>query len=234
MARRPTRLVVALLGFLAVVVGASACSTIDELFQLEERIEREGYRVTNVFHEDFGTGRNEVQIEADSHRGLDGTAGVEEIAEVVWTTYPRRFDTLAITLDGDQDVLTRGELQERFGPRAARLDEREFSDDVTGAIRTAAIAAAIGLVVVAIAIVLIVRAVRKRRRNRPPGPPPYGPYGGYGPGVPPLPPGQGWGPPTGAPPPPPPGPGWSAPPPPGAPPPGYTPPSGYPPPPPPR
>lgn len=220
MARRPARLVAAALGVVLAALVTSACSTIDELFQLEERIEREGYRVDNVFHEDFGTGRNEVQIEADSNRGLQGAEGIEEIAQVVWTTYPRRFDTVAVTLDGTQDILSRGELQERFGPRAERLDEREFSDDVSGTIRTIAIVAAIALVVAVVAIVLIVRAVRKRRRDRPPGPPPYGGYGGPG----------GYG----MPPPPPPG-GWGAavpPPPPSGPPPGYTPPSGYPPPPP--
>lgn len=228
MARRPARLVAALLGVLVLAIAAPACSTLDELFQLEERIEREGYRVTNVFHEDFGGGANEVQVDADRNRGLAGAEGREEIAGIVWTSYPRRFQTVAITLDGDLQVFSRGELQERFGPRAERLDEEEFSDEVNRTIRTGAIAGAIGLVVVLVAIVLIVRSVRKRRRERMPPPPPPGaggggwgpPGGGWGP------PGGGWGPP-GMPPPPP-----GMPPPPSGPPPGYVPPSGYPPPPP--
>lgn len=210
MARRPARLVAALLGIVALALAAGACSTLDELFQLEERIEREGYRVTNVFHEDFGRGANEVQVDAESNRGQEGAAGRDEIAEIVWTTYPRRFQTVAITLDGDLEVLSRGELQERFGPRPERLDEEEFNDEVNETIRTGAIAGAIALAVIAVAVVLIVRRVRRRRRERMPPPPPPGSWGG------------GWGQP-GMPPPPPPGP-----------PPGYTPPSGYPPPPPPR
>lgn len=212
MGGRPARLVAVVVGLLAVGSLASSCSSLDELLQLEERIEREGYRVGSVFHEDFGTGRNEVQVEATSNRGLEGAAGQEQIAEIVWTTYPRRFQTVVVTLDDDQALFGRGELQERFGPRAERLDEREFSDDISGTIRTAAIASAIGLVVVVVAVIAIVASVRKRKRNRPPPPGPYGPFGppgSYGPY----------------------GPGTAPPPPPGAPPPGYDPPSGYPPPP---
>ena len=203
MARRPARLVAALLGVVLLAVGSAACSTIDELFQLQERIEREGYRVTNVFHEDFGRGANEVQVDAERNRGLAGAEGREEIAGVVWTTYPRRFQTVDVTLDGEEEVFSRGDLQERFGPRAERLDEEAFSDEVTRTIRTGAIVGAVVLLVVVVAIVLIVRAVRKRRRGRMPPPPPPGTWGP--PGMPPPPPGPppGYAPPSGYPPPPP-------------------------------
>jgi hypothetical protein len=195
----------------ALAVGASACGAIDELLQLESRIEREGYRVDDVFHDDFGGSRNEVQIDADSNRGLDPPEGQEEIAGIVWETYPRRFETVAVDLDGDTATFTRGQLQERFGTRSPRLDEQEFSDDVTGTIRTAAIAGLIGLVVVVAVVVAVVVGVRRRRRRRGPPPPPPG-SGGFGP----------------------PGGAWAPPPPPSAPPPGWAPPpgtgSGYPPP----
>lgn len=213
MARRSAglvRLLRALGVLLVLVLGTQACGTIDELLQLEQRIERQGYRVSNVFHDDFGTGSNEVQVEAESNRGLEPPEGQDEIAGIVWNSYPRRFTTVAVTLDGDLALYTRGELQERFGPRDPQLDEKAFSDDINGAVRNGAIVALIVLALGVLLVVLLVRASRKRRRNQPP-PPPFGPP----PGMPP--PGM---PPPGMPPPPPPGP-----------PPGWRPPSsGYPPP----
>jgi hypothetical protein len=208
-ARRPARLVALAAAFVALAVGATACSSISELLELQERIEREGYRVGDVFHDDFGGSRNEVQIDASTNRGLEPPEGQEEIAGIVWETYPRRFDSVSVTLDDDVATFSRGQLQERFGLRAARLDEREFSDDVSGAIRSAAIAGLIGLVVIVAGAIAIVVAVRRRRRRR-------------GPPAPPPPPGSG------------PGAGWTPPPPPPGPPPGWVPPpgtgSGYPPP----
>jgi hypothetical protein len=196
----------------ALAFGVTACSAINELLDLEARIEREGYRVDDVFHDDFSGSRNEVQIHADSNRGLDPPDGQEEIAGIVWETYPRRFESVAVELDGEDATFTRSQLQERFGPRVARLDEHEFSDDVTGTIRTAAIAGLVGLVVLVAAAVAVVVTVRRRRRRRGPPPPPLAGPGGHGP----------------------PGGGWAPPPPPSAPPPGWTPPagtgSGYPPP----
>lgn len=198
MARRPARLVALAAALVALAVGATACSSISELLELQERIEREGYRVGDVFHDDFGGSRNEVQVDASTGRGLEPPEGQEEIAGIVWETYPRRFDSVSVTLDDDVATFSRGQLQERFGQRAARLDEREFSDDVSGAIRGAAIAGSIGLVVIVAATIAIVVAVRRRRGRRGPPPPPTA-----------HPPGAGW-----APPPPPPGPppGWVPPP----------------------
>jgi hypothetical protein len=215
--RRSARLVAIALAA-AAVVGTGACSTIDELIQLEERIERRGYDVSSTFHDDFGSNRNEVEVIAEQRRGRPGPAGQEEIAGIVWETYPRRFDTVVVDLDDDAVRFTRGDLQEDFGPRPARLDEREFGDDVRSGIRGVAIGAAIALGFGLVAIITTVVVLRRRNRRDPPSAPP--PPIGYGPG--------GWRPP---PPPPTPPPGWSAPPSsPGAPPP---PPAAPPPPPPP-
>jgi hypothetical protein len=206
-ARRPARLVAVAFLAAGAVLGAG-CGAVTELLQLEERIEREGYEVDGVFHDDFGRGRNEVEVEAATGRGEEPTAGNEEIAGIVWTTYPRRFDRVRVVLDGEEVGFTRGDLQESFGPRPAQLDEREFQDDVEAGIRNVAIGAAIGLVIVVGGVILLVVLVRRRRRNNPP--PPRPPYYGPGPGGAPPPPGQ--------------PPGWYPPPPPAGPPPGWRPP----------
>lgn len=207
MARRPARLVVTLLLAIGAVAGAG-CGAVTELIQLEERIERQGYDVTGVFHDDFGTGRNEVQVDASTGRGVAPPRGNEEIAGIVWDSYPRRFDRVSVTLDGVDIVFTRSQLQERFGARDATLDEKEFQDEIEAGIRTAFIAGAIALLVIVAVIITVVVLVRRRRRNLPPptGPPfqpyqPY-PYGGAQPPPPPAGPPPGWYPPPPAPQPP--------------------------------
>lgn len=203
MGRRSTGLVALLLcGATAAVAG---CSTINELIQLQDRIEREGYEVSNAFHDDFGSSLNEVQIEATTGRGEEPPAGTEEIAEIVWQTYPRRFDTVAVELDADSRTFSRSQLQERFGPRPEQLDERAFGDDLRSGIRGIAIGALIAIGVGVVAIITTIVLVRRSRRNNPPRPPQAPPPGYYG-GAP------GWYPPP-APPPPPPGPPVAPPPP---------------------
>jgi hypothetical protein len=217
MGGRPARLVALLLtGALALVVG---CGAVSALIDLEERIERRGYEVSNTFHEDFGRGRNEVQIEASVGSGTQPPDGNLEIAGVVWNTYPRRFDRVVVTLDDQVGSFSRGDLQEDFGPRDARLDEREFSDDLEEGIRTVAIVAGVVLAVGIAAIITTVVVLRRRRDRRPPPPPPgygAGPAPGWFPPPPPPGPPPGWQPPppAGYPPPPPPGPPPAAPPPP--------------------
>lgn len=199
MARRPARLVAGTALLLVAAGAAAGCSSINELLQLEERIERRGYSVSSTFHDDFGAGRDEVQIEASRNRGQAPPDGTEEIAGIVWDTYPRRFDTVAVRLDDDARTFSRGDLQERFGLRAERLDEREFSDDVRSGIRGVAIGAAVAVGLGIVAIVVTIVLLRRNRRRHPPPPPP------------PPPPGYGT--------------GWYPPPPPPGPPPGYGPPS---------
>jgi hypothetical protein len=203
MGRRPAGLVaLALLGALAV----AGCSAVTELVELGERIERRGYRNVETFHDDFATATNEVQVQASVGRGQEPPDGNDEIAGIVWETYPRRFDSVRVELGGEVVQYSREDLQTVFGPRDERLDEREFSDDVQGGIRT------VGIVALAVLAVggglltwFLVRRSRRKRNQPPPwgyGPPPggYGPPGGWRPPPPPGPP-PGWNPP---PPPPPP------------------------------
>ena len=193
---------------LLVVAGVAGCSAVTELLQLTERIQREGYSSVEVFHADsFGAATaSEVQVEASTGRGEPPPAGQQEIAEIVWNTYPRRFDVVTVDLSGDFESFDRDELTSLFGARDPSLDEKEFNDDITSGIKVAGLVAGIGLIVLVVVIVLLVRRSNRRRREQWPGMPPSAPSGyatygaGYGPpgsGVPPPPP-----PPFGSPPPP--------------------------------
>lgn len=178
MARRPARLVrrawLALACAGLVVVGG--CGAVTELIRLQQRIEDAGYRVESVFHEDFGRSANEVQIEARSgSRGQEPPAGQEDIAEIVWTTYPRRFDVVRVELDNDITVFSRAELQERFGVRDASLDARDFGDDIEGGVRAVAWYGLVVLVAGAIAIVTTLVRLHGRRTAYP-----SGSVGGWG------------------------------------------------------
>lgn len=215
MGRRPPRLVAAKAGLVAAVavvgLAGSGCAGLGELNQLQDRIERDGYDVSSVFHEDFGSDENQVEVVAERGRGETGLDGQLEIAGVVWETYPRTFDHVLVELDDDSVRFSRGTLQERFGTRAERLDEQEFSDDIRSGMRGAAIGLAVALAIGVSAVVVAVVLVRRRRRRNPPPPPPPPPYGyGWRPPPPPPPsaPPPGWAPPPGsappAPPPPPP------------------------------
>jgi len=174
-ARRSAGLVAAVAA-LALTLFAGGCGAITELVRLQQRVEDAGYSVDGIFHDDFSGGASEVQIDASS--GDDGQPppdGQEEIAEIVWTTYPRRFDTVFIELDGDQVRFTRGDLQEQFGPRPESLDEHDFGDDVATGVRAAAWYGVVVLVLGAVAIVTTLVVLRRRRRAQPdPGPGPAG------------------------------------------------------------
>lgn len=209
MGGRSARLVArAVVGLAAIAgaVGLGACSGLDELNQLQERIEREGYDVSSTFHDDFGSDDNEVEIIAERGRGEIGRDGQLEIAGVVWETYPRRFSSVVVELDDDAVRFSRSTLQERFGPRAEQLDERDFGDDVRSGMRGVATGMAIAVGVGLLAIIVTVVLLRRRRKRNPPPPPPPSPYG--------------WQPMPAPPPPSAPPPGWSPPPPPPGPPPG--------------
>jgi hypothetical protein len=203
-AGRPARLVAALAAALVTAVAAAGCGAITELIRLQERIEDAGYDVDGVFHDDFSSGTSQVEVDARTGDGEAPPDGQLEIAEIIWTTYPRRFDTVFVELDSDQALFTRGELQERFGPRAASLDERGFGDDVAGGVRVVAWYGLVVLIGGVIAIVTTLVVLRRRRRQsdgwgRPDsgswvGPPPSEPLAWSPPAPPPGPP-PGWSPP---------------------------------------
>jgi hypothetical protein len=111
-------------------------------------------------------------------------------AEVIWRNLPFRVDRITVTARGQdslfaQRTYSRSDLEARFGPRPAGLDQSP-GDIARRVLLWASIAGLLLLLVVVLIIVLVVRAVRRRPPPQPAGawqqPPPAQPWGqpGYG------------------------------------------------------
>jgi len=177
------RVVLVVLG----VVLLAACTTVRGLLDTEQALEGAGYTQVDVgFDSNNGFDQVEITLLPD---GTETSADeqAERAAEVVWTTFPLRFDLLRIELlgrfEGEATTYTYGEMAEIFGPRDPGLDDKELSDDVVRAGLGIAIVLAVGgllfLAAVVLAIVFGVRASRRRKAvTPPPWPPVAGPTGG--------------------------------------------------------
>jgi len=111
-------------------------------------------------------------------------------AEVIWRNLPFRVDRITVTARGQdslfaQRTYARADLEARFGPRPAGLDQSP-GDIARRVLLWASIAGLLLLLLVVLIIVLVVRAVRRRPPPQPAGawqqPPPAQPWGqpGYG------------------------------------------------------
>jgi hypothetical protein len=119
-------------------------------------------------------------------------------AEVIWRNLPFRVDRITVTARGQdslfaQRAYSRADLEARFGPRPAGLDQSP-GDIARRVLLWASIAGLLLLLVVVLIIVLVVRAVRRRPPPQPAGAwqqPPAQPWGQPGYGQPPAQPGYG-------------------------------------------
>ena len=207
----------ALLGVLALLVAlVVGCSTVEAFTDLDAALRDAGFTDTRV---NVAAGDPvALTVSADAPPGDSPEEAQTAAAEVIWTTFPRRFEEARITIDGDSRTVTAEQLQEQFGDRPADLDDQgELADDVNRVGVTVVVGILLtGLVVVAVAGLTALLVVRRRRRaasstssgRRAPWAPP--PHLGGPPGTP-VPPPTGWGDPHGgtAPPPSPPGPAWT-------------------------
>ena len=111
-------------------------------------------------------------------------------AEVIWRNLPFRVDRITVTARGQDSLFaqrsySRSDLEARFGPRPAGLDQSP-GDIARRVLLWASIAGLLLLLVVVLIIVLVVRAVRRRPPPQPAGTwqqqPPAQPWGqpGYG------------------------------------------------------
>jgi hypothetical protein len=157
---------------------------------------------------DLSTTDGEVRLAYDSNEEPGDALVAEEnkAAEVIWRNLPQRFSTLVVdpqVSDVPPQAYSREELQSRFGPRPAGLDQGsgDVEQDVRNTFRAIIVGASVGFaVLLALVILLIVLVVRAARRRQPPAPAagwpatPGGPQApwpqqpGYGP-----PPDQQWG-----------------------------------------
>lgn len=170
-----------------VVLGA--CSTIGSLSGLIEDLQDEGF--TDVSANVDTSDTSVLVVSADPPGATDVEEAQDQAAEIVWTRFPRRFEGLRVSIDGDRQEWTYAELEEELGARPAGLDDADLQGDfdrlavyvVVGALVTGGVGlAAVGL------IVLVV--VRNRRKA----PPPTRIQPWMPPGVPtgPTPPPRGW------------------------------------------
>ncbi len=195
MSRRPhvgsTALVAVGLAVAALLVAG--CGTVRAFLDLQEALEEEGFTDVNV---NVGVGDG-LLIEGRAPSDLDRREAEERAAEIAWTEFPRRLDSLTVELDGGSRVFSRGELEEQFGPRPSGLDDKDLEDDVrdfgVGLVIALVAGAVLCVGLIILAVVLVRRSGRKKRERFAAAYPGYGPPGGY-----PAPPGEGYG----APPPP--------------------------------
>lgn len=152
--------------FVLLCAALTGCSAIADLASLQTRIQDAGY--TNVrLHHRSTNGTDSVEITAS---GSDA----DQVAEIVWDTYPEHIDQLSITLDGVPRTYTEADLRDTFGER--QVTEKPDDDtDVMRSIVTWLIVAVVAFLLLAAgAIILIVVLVRRSRRlkaQQPPYPP---------------------------------------------------------------
>ncbi len=195
----------ALAAALALVAG---CSAIDALSDLDGELASEGFG--DVSTSVSPTNASHVLVSASAPRGSSVEEAQDQAAEVVWTRFPRRFEHLRVTIDGERRQWTYAELEDELGDRPASLDvSTEIGDEWTRmsviAVLGLLAAAVVGLGIVGLIVFLAVRANRRKAPTRrplqpwmPPGHP-AGPGGMQGPGpvgspVGPVPPMGGWAP----------------------------------------
>ncbi|HYI60414.1 MAG TPA: hypothetical protein VEW93_01265 [Acidimicrobiales bacterium] len=187
--RRPpsrpgARPVVLLVALGLVLLGA--CSTIRVFTDFGAVLRDAGFGDVTVTIDSRGP--STLVVTASAPGGDTLTEAHDLAAELAWQRFPRRFEELRVTLDGERREHTRAQLEEAYGPRPAGLDETDLGDEVTRFGVTALVSVmVVGLVVmagVAVAVVLVIRARRRRRPaqgDRPVDPPPPWPPPGPGP-----------------------------------------------------
>ena len=179
-----------LLLFMVALGAVSGCGTLSALTEIEDALEEDGFFDVSL-NLDVVNGVDTAEVTATSHRTLDDVEAIERAAEIVWREFDRRVDAVEVDVGAAADAFGRDELERRFGPRPAGLDDESLGDDVRRIGIGVVIALAVGgLLCAGLVILIVVLLVRSRRKR---GPPPYPP--GYGPpphGAPaPVPPGYG-------------------------------------------
>ncbi|MFD4673691.1 hypothetical protein ACFWNN_28470 [Lentzea sp. NPDC058450] len=157
--------------FALLCLTLAGCGVIGDVADLQARLTDAGFSGVSTNHSSTnGTDRVDVSATA-----LDETKTPDDIAEIVWDTYPRHVDQLSVSLNGTYGNYTEEELRATFGERAV-TEKADDDADVGRTIVTWLIVAAVVFVLFVIGmIVLIVFLVRRTRRRRMP-PPQFYPY----------------------------------------------------------
>jgi len=178
------------LRLLAVVVAAVALLAGCDLATGTVRTATE-LRDAGIRNPDLQYDNGVARVEFDPAGGpVEALREGNRAAEVIWRNLPFRVDRITVTARGQdslfaQRTYARADLEARFGPRPAGLDQSP-GDIARRVLLWASIAGLLLLLLVVLIIVLVVRAVRRRPPPQPAGTwqqqPPAQPWGqpGYG------------------------------------------------------
>jgi hypothetical protein len=178
------------LRLLAVVVAAMALLAGCDLATGTVRTATE-LRDAGIRNPDLQYDNGVARVEFDPAGGpVEALREGNRAAEVIWRNLPFRVDRITVTARGQdslfaQRTYARADLEARFGPRPAGLDQSP-GDIARRVLLWASIAGLLLLLLVVLIIVLVVRAVRRRPPPQPAGTwqqqPPAQPWGqpGYG------------------------------------------------------
>jgi hypothetical protein len=140
---------------------------------------------------DYNNGVARLSYDADPDP-LEARTEQDRAAEIIWRNLPFHIERIVVTANGTgfpgRRDYPRVLLEQRFGPRPARLD-RSVSDIARRASLIAVAVALVVLVLIVVVIVLVVRAVRAHPAPQPAAGWPQGPPGAAQP----WPPQPGWG-----------------------------------------
>lgn len=177
------------------LVLLAGCSAVTALGDLQGELEAEGFR--DVSANISSSSASVLVIEAKAPLGESATEAQDQAAEVVWTRFPRRFEALQVTIDGEGREWAYAELEEELGARPDDLDtSTEIGDELTRStvyvLLGMLVAGVVAVALIGVVVFLVVRANRRRAATRPtPRPQPWMPTGV--PGAP-MPPPGGWAP----------------------------------------
>jgi hypothetical protein len=167
-------------GVMALVIGLTACSAIGSLIGTTRAVQDAGFQSVSV--NVAGSDSLTVSVAVDATPTVDDA---KQVAQVVWQNYHERFAYLYIYVHGSgtevKEVYSFAQVQDAFGPRNPAWNATTFEDSTT---HSFAVAAYVGLGVLAVGGLVAVLTVRMYRRRHPRAPFMAGPY--PGPGYPPA------------------------------------------------
>lgn len=154
---------------LLLCTALAGCGAVTDMTDLHSRLTDAGYtRISTNQGSVNGTDRLEVRAS-----GAGPRHATDEIAEIVWNTYPQRLDQVSITLNESHEVYKEEDLRAAFGER--QVTEKPAEDVGRTIVTWLIVGAVVFLLFLAGMIVLIVFLVRRsRRRTVPPQYPPPG------------------------------------------------------------
>ncbi len=162
----------ALLLFLAATLVG--CGVISDMADLQVRLKDAGYTSVSTDHGSVN-GSDRLEVRAASS---DPGHSTDQIAEIVWDSYPQHLDQVSVTLNGTYEVYSEDDLSKAFGDRQVTEKPDDDADTMRTIVTWLIVGAVVFLLFLVGMIILIVFLVRRSRRTKtqqypqPPGWPP--------------------------------------------------------------